>query len=128
MGPEDVGRQQGEKSMNIWVMTGSYEGEHFASTHFTEKGAKLAAIADMLEFLGVEDEETATTVINARAEYYRAPVSENDDKAEIHEWDQDKMRGMTQSELGVIFRDWAELAWDNDRGYVLEVIKTRIAA
>jgi len=45
--------------MVIWVLTGTYEGEQFCSTHLTEKGACLAAIGDVLEMLGVEDEESA---------------------------------------------------------------------
>jgi len=34
--------------MNIWVLTGSYEGEQFASSHLTAQGAVIAAIADVL--------------------------------------------------------------------------------
>ena len=36
--------------MNIWVMAGTCEGETFASTHLTKKGALLAGIGDVLEF------------------------------------------------------------------------------
>ena len=49
--------------MNIWVLSGSYEGEQFASSHLTEKGACLAAIGDVLEMLGIEDEEAARRVM-----------------------------------------------------------------
>ena len=45
--------------MPIWVFMVRYEGEMACTTHFTEKGAMLAAIGDMLEYLGVEDEEDA---------------------------------------------------------------------
>ena len=41
--------------MNIWVFMGRYDGELFASTHLTEKGAVLAGIFDLLEYLGVHD-------------------------------------------------------------------------
>ena len=40
--------------MIIWILSGSYEGEQFASSHLTEKGAVLAAIADVLQLLGIE--------------------------------------------------------------------------
>ena len=42
--------------MKVWVMQGIHEGELFSSVHLTEKGAALAAIADVLDFLGVTDE------------------------------------------------------------------------
>ena len=45
--------------MKVWVMQGSYEGELFSSVHLTQKGCALAAIAEVLEFLDVGDEETA---------------------------------------------------------------------
>ena len=106
--------------MNIWVMTGSYEGEHFASTHFTQKGAMLAGIADMLEFLGVEDEETALQ----QQERCRPDLS----TGSLWEWDQVKLRAMALNELTVVFGEWAELAWDNDRGYTLEIVRTQVAA
>ena len=50
--------------MNIWVLSGSYEGEQFASSHLTEKGAVLAAIGDVLQLLGVEDDEDARKVMD----------------------------------------------------------------
>ena len=50
--------------MDIWVMTGTYEGEQFASSHLTEKGAVLAAIADVLQLIGVEDKEDAQRVMS----------------------------------------------------------------
>ena len=37
--------------MNIWLTVQAYEGELFATTHLTQKGAWLTAIYDVLEFL-----------------------------------------------------------------------------
>ena len=48
--------------MEIWVLSGSYEGEQFASSHLTEKGATLAAISDVLQLLGIEDEAGARDI------------------------------------------------------------------
>ena len=74
--------------MNIWVMTGSYEGDQFASTHLTEKGAVLAAIEDLLQLLGVEDEETA-----------KAVQSHHNLDEVAFEWDLMKLREVIRTEL-----------------------------
>ena len=50
--------------MKVWVMHGSYEAELFSSVHLTQKGCALACIADVLEFLGVDSEEDALSVMN----------------------------------------------------------------
>ena len=102
--------------MNIWVMTGSYEGDQFASSHLTEKGAVLAAIADLLQLLGVEDEETA-----------KAVQSDHDLDEVLFEWDYKKLRDKPRDELSPIFHEWSELTWDNGM-YSVEVIKTQLAA
>ena len=108
--------------MKVWVMQGIHEGEMWASTHMTEKGAALAAVADVLEFLGVEDEETALAVMNAR--HY----GDGSEHTEPIAWDQVKMRDMTRNELWGIFGEWAELTWDNDNGYQVDVQTMEIQA
>tara|TARA_R100000808_G_scaffold22487_1_gene48924 strand:+ start:396 stop:719 length:324 start_codon:yes stop_codon:yes gene_type:complete len=107
--------------MIVWVLSGSYEGEQFASTHLTEKGACLAAIADVLQLLGVEDEEDANRVMESRM------VGLMKDEKPI-EWDLEKMRGMDRNKLWGIFGEWAEYTWDNQMGYSIEVIKTKLEA
>ena len=70
--------------MNIWVFMGRYDGELFASTHLTEKGALLAALADIVEYLGIHDKEDA-----------RASVEDED---KTLPWDPDEIEAlMTQS-------------------------------
>ena len=108
--------------MKVWVMQGIHEGELFSSVHMTEKGAALAAIADVLEFLGVEDEETALQVMNNR-NLYRETDGEQTDP---YEWDYNKMKDMKRSELWVIFREWSELTWENSCGYQLDMMHTEI--
>ena len=107
--------------MFIWVLSGSYEGEQFASSHLTEKGACLAAIADVLQLLGVEDEEGANRVMESRM------VGLMKGEKPI-EWDLQKMRDMPRDKLWGIFGEWAEYTWDNQMGYSIEVIKTKLEA
>ena len=108
--------------MDVWVMTGSCDGELFASSHLTEKGAVLAAIRDLLEFLGVEDEETAQRVV-----YGRSPIDAGLPDEPI-EWDSSKLKEMDRNKLHGVFGEWSELTWDNDVGYRLDILKTRIEA
>jgi len=103
--------------MKVWVMQGVYEGDLFSSVHLTEKGAALAAIADVFDFLGVECAETARSAMDR---CYAYPETDGE-QAEPFEWDLDKMRKMKRDELWPIFRQWAELTWDNSQGYNIEV-------
>jgi len=102
--------------MKVWVMQGSYEGEMFSSVHLTQKGCALACISDITEFLGVDDEETALSVMNntyhGETEEYKEPI----------EWDQEKLKEMTSEQLWKIFADWSEMSWDRmaDRSYYLD--------
>ena len=110
--------------MKVWVMQGIHEGELFSSVHMTEKGCALACIADVLEFLGVEDEETALNAMNNNYEY----TETDGEQTESLEWDQSKMKDMKREELWSIFRNWSELTWSNNYGYQLEVMHQEIAA
>ena len=107
--------------MEIWVLSGSYEGEQFASSHLTEKGAILAAISDVLQLLGVEDKEDAIRVMESRM------VGLMEDEEPI-DWDLEKMRGMPRDKLRGIFGEWNERTWDNSMGYSIEVLKTKLEA
>ena len=109
--------------MNIWVMVGMHEGEHFASSHFTQKGALIAGVLDMMDFLGIADQESAQSIFNDRLH----PTEEEYTEGHL-ETDFGKMKGMPLSRLQCLFRDYAELAWDNDYGYALEVVRTQVAA
>tara|TARA_B100000212_G_scaffold340037_1_gene319702 strand:- start:1104 stop:1445 length:342 start_codon:yes stop_codon:yes gene_type:complete len=112
--------------MKVWVMQGSYEAELFSSVHFTEKGCALACVADVLEFLGVDNEEEALRVMNDVYSY-----SETDgEQTEAFEWDQEKMKNMTSKELWKIFSDWTEISWDrmSDRSYYIDAQPMEIQA
>ena len=108
--------------MNIWVLSGSYEGEQFASSHLTEKGACLAAISDVLQLLGVDDDD------DARRVYTRRMYDGKEKDVDPPEWDMEKMKAMARNELWGIFGEWVELTWDNSQGYSIEVIKTQVQA
>jgi len=112
--------------MKVWVMQGSYEGELFSSVHLTQKGCALACISDITEFLGVDDDETALSVMNDCN-----PYAETDgDQTEAIEWDQEKLKEMSSEQLWKIFSDWCEISWDRmaDRGYNIDGSPVEIQA
>ena len=112
--------------MKVWVLQGSYEGELFSSVHLTEKGCALACVADVLEFLGVDDKETALGVMNDVYSY----TETDGEQTEPFEWDYEKMKGMTSEELWAIFHDWVEISWDTmtDRSYSISAEPMEIQA
>ena len=113
--------------MVVWVLQGIHEGEMFAPTHLTEKGAALAAIREVLVWLEVDDEESATDAVNRRG-WSGVPGIADGDSEDPPEWDIEKMKVMKRRELWEIFREWSEMTWDNDHGFQLEVNSTVIQA
>ena len=112
--------------MKLWVLHGTYEAELFTSIHLTEKGCALAAIADVLDFLSVSDEESALQVMNECYAY-----SQTDSKqTEPAEWDHDKMKEMSSEDLWKIFADWTEIAWErmSDRSYYIDATPQMVQA
>ena len=112
--------------MKLWVLHGSYEGESFSSVHLTEKGCALACIADVLEFLGVDNEEEALSVMNDSYAY----TETDGEQTEAFEWDQEKMRDMSSQDLWKIFGDWTEICWDrmSDRSYYINATPQMVQA
>ena len=90
--------------MKVWVMQGSYEGELFSSVHLTQKGCVLACIDDLLQFHGIDDEETALAVCDHDG------IVDGDPK--LIEWDREKLKEMTSKQLWKVFADWCEISWD----------------
>ena len=76
----------------------------------------MACIADVLQFLGVDDDETALSVMNnayhGETEEYKEPI----------EWDQEKLKDMSREELWKVFNDWTENSWEHmsDRSYYID--------
>ena len=112
--------------MKLWVLHGSYEGESFTSIHLTEKGCALACIADVLEFLGVDNEEEALSVMNDSYAY----TETDGEQTEAFEWDQEKMKNMSSKDLWKIFSDWTEICWDrmSDRSYYIDATPQMVQA
>jgi len=112
--------------MKVWVMQGSYEGEMFSSVHLTQKGCAMACISDILEFHGVEDEETALSVMNSCYAF----TETDGEQTEAIEWDQEKLKVLTSEQLWKIFAEWCEISWDRmaDRGYNIEASTVEIQA
>ena len=112
--------------MKLWVLHGTYEGESFTSIHLTEKGCALACIADVFEFLGIESEEEALSVMND-VNTYRDTDGE---QTEAFEWDQEKMKGMSSKDLWKIFADWTDMCWDRmcDRSYCIDASPQMVQA
>ena len=103
--------------MKVWVMQGVHEGELYSSVHMTEKGAALAAIVDVLEFVGVDCAVTALSVMNLEYKY----TETDGEQTEPLEWDYDKLKAMSRQELWRIFREWSQYTWDNHCGYNVDV-------
>ena len=115
--------------MKLWVLHGTYEAEMFTSIHLTEKGCALACIADVLEFLGVDNEETALDAMRD-ADAYTPDEKAIQEAEEPFEWDQEKMKEMTSKQLWKIFADWTEISWDrmSDRSYYIDATPQMVQA
>ena len=101
--------------MDIWVLSGSYEGDPFASTHIQRKGAMIAGILDVYDFLGIAD----------RDEYaLRFPGHDNlfFTSDQLKDLDADQVTGLFQSLVNL------DCVYDNCQGYQLTIIKSRLAA
>ena len=112
--------------MPIWVFMVRYDGEMACSTHLTEKGAILTAIEDVLQYLGIEDEEDAKKVFN-HSDGWRSvnPPGEAKDENEPPEWDIGKMQKMNRDQLYGVFGEWCEKTWDHGI-YECEIMKTMV--
>ena len=115
--------------MKVWVMQGSYEGEMFSSVHFTEKGCALACIFDITEFLGVDDRDSALSVMRDTYAYTENEKAIQEAK-EPFEWDHDKLKGMSSKDLWKIFGDWTETCWErmSDRSYYIDATPQMVQA
>ena len=104
--------------MKVWVLHGSYDAEMFTSIHLTEKGFALAAIADVMEFFGIDSDEEAIRVIGDSYAYRDIDVEE----IEPLHWNHEILKDMSSKELWKIFADWTETCWEHmsDRSYYID--------
>ena len=94
--------------MKLWVLHGTYESEMFTSIHLTEKGCALAAIADVMEFFGIDSDEEALRVMNDSYAYRDT----DGEQTEPFEWDHERLKDMTSEQLWKVFNQWCEISWD----------------
>ena len=103
--------------MNVWVMMGTYESDPFASVHLTEKYALIAAIRDVMEFLGTEDHEDFEA---------RCGFADEDSRY----FPDCGLQELEAPQLRPIFMAWADLdgVWDNCQGYSITVTQSLVQA
>tara|TARA_B100000427_G_scaffold279381_1_gene249519 strand:+ start:294 stop:647 length:354 start_codon:yes stop_codon:yes gene_type:complete len=114
--------------MPIWVFMVRYDGEMACSTHLTEKGAILTAIEDVLQYLGVEDEEDAKNIFSEPRRYSNVSAVEaalKEDEVQPPEWDIGKMQKMNREQLYRVYAGWCEKTWDHHI-YECEIMKTTV--
>ena len=95
--------------MNIWMFVCRYDGELSVSTHFTQKGALLVAIGDVLDYLGIYEE------------YF----DDDRDEKEYPPWRPEQLAEMDSEQLIKVYQLWSERTWDHFN-YESEVIKTKV--
>ena len=102
--------------MDVFVMMGTYESDPFTSVHLTEKYAMIAAIQDVMDFLGCTDEED-----------FESRFAEVPDESLFPACG---LKEMEAPQLRPIFRAWTDLegVWDNCQGYTITVIKAKVEA
>ena len=105
--------------MDIYVMAGSYQSEPFASTHIQRKGALIAAILDICEYLGIEDDDSVECLHDFCEE-----------ERDVLVYDSDKLKEMDTEQLTKVFGAWSnrDQIWQNDCGYHITIMKTRLSA
>ena len=112
--------------MKLWVLHGTYESEMFTQLHLTEKGCALAAIADVMEFFGIDSDEEAMRVMNDSYAYRDT----DGEQTEPFEWDHERLKDMTSKQLWKIFGDWTETCWEqmSDRAYYIDATPQMVQA
>ncbi len=106
--------------MRLWVLQVSHERELSCSTHLTEKGAVMSAISDMLDFLRVDDDESARRVVADRFCGHTDEKPAPDGYGRFM-WDQKELQKQDTRELWEVFRFWNECTWDNNYSYHVDV-------
>jgi hypothetical protein len=104
--------------MNIWLAVQAHEGELFATTHLTQKGAWLTAIYDVLQFLSADGHDQDLDDFKDR---YGIESDEDLPPNTV-----DELEALTSEELSKVFHTWNEYTWDNQSGYMIEVMQRQL--
>ena len=102
--------------MNIWLCVNAFEGELYASTHLTQKGAWLAALGDLLSFLNLDD---AVDLDDFRERHGIDPGEELPEHTT-------RLEALSSEELSKVFHKWSGYTWDNQCGYMIEVMERKL--
>ena len=108
---------------------GSYESDPFASTHIQRKGALIAGILDIYDFMGINDrEEWEKYFSEGRGRYNEASFGEGTDECLYYY--PDELKAMDDEQIVTIFGALTDLdsVYDNDVGYRVTVIESRLRA
>ena len=97
--------------MKVWVLQGTCEGELFSSVHLTQKGCALKCVAEVLEFLEVDDEASAQRALEIANP---ADLSPGLSAAELAKngWDYEKMKSLPSKQLWPIIHAWQQACWE----------------
>tara|TARA_B100000700_G_C15042834_1_gene856223 strand:- start:718 stop:1056 length:339 start_codon:yes stop_codon:yes gene_type:complete len=112
--------------VRLWVTQVYYSGELTCSTHLTEKGALLRALADVFCFLGVDDEVQAR--ITMRDKWGGNMDNRPTDEEVTKIWDVGVLKTMESSQLWKIFSKWNMCTWDNYDGYTVDINRVMLEA
>jgi len=104
--------------MIIWLAVQIYEGELYATTHLTQKGAWLTAIYDILEFLTVSEGDCDLDEFRER----HGIESHDDLPPNIPA----ELEALTSEELSKVFHTWSEYTWGNQCGYMVQVMQRQL--
>jgi len=93
--------------MNIWVVASCYDGELATQTHLTRKGAYIAAVEALWDFLGLD----ASLDIN---DFWHNVIGLDPKCDEIPPWeiDSDVLRTLSADEVSNQYIEMSELYWD----------------
>ena len=97
--------------MKVWVLQGTCEGELFSSVHLTQKGCALKCVAEVLEFLEVDDEASAQRALEAADPVDLQPFEAADELVK-NGWDLEKMKSLTSEQLWPILNVWRNVGWE----------------
>tara|TARA_Y100000996_G_C22009990_1_gene432315 strand:- start:31 stop:327 length:297 start_codon:yes stop_codon:yes gene_type:complete len=96
--------------MNIWVLRSSYEDDHYAQTHMTEKGVLMGAVTEVSEYMygGHDDDEIG--------EFEKGwPTSFGED-----------LNGYTREQLRRFLQAWWETLMDSGQPAEFQIYETQV--
>ena len=109
--------------MNVWVFQGTYDGDLYCSTHLTEKGALIAGIKDLQEYVRTEPGETLLRIFEEYMQEDDLDKIRDDLPEKVSS--RDELMKMTRERLDWLYGLWVRLIWDNHR-YNITITRTNI--